>query len=652
MKITKNLIVALLAFAMPFGIAWAQATTSIPLSQVGVKVSADYRGDAIGIETTPEGARLRTAFQKLAGTVTGAGLVLDSTAENGAGSLRLSASSIGRDGKEAKLPTMGTVLVRGQVVEWARPGLVEEYSVSVDGLRQDFVVGAAPLGFGELRVELALSGASAEEMADGVKLTLDHSGRTLAYTKLHVTDAIGRTLLARLEVGAADMLRVVVDDADAVYPVRIDPTFSDANWVSLNPDGVNGANGTVNAFVADGSGNLYVGGSFTCIGSIPANRIAKWNGTSWSALADGMRYNTVEALVIDTTGNLYAGGSFFQSGAAYDINYIAKWNGTSWSKVGTGTNGDVKALATDVSGNIYAGGYFSQAGGVTVNYVAKWNGTVWSAYGSGMNNAVVALALDGAGNLHAGGYYTQAGGAGGPAYLAKWNGSAWVSVGTGVNGNVFTLLPDASGNLYAGGDFSTAGGVSASRIAKWNGTTWSALGTGMNATVRCIAQDAGGNIYAGGVFTQAGGAPNTVYIAKWNGSVWSSIATGTDLYVSALGFLGTDLYAGGVFRSIGGVSASRIAKWNGNAWSRLGSPGFDGEIRATLVSGSNLYVAGDIKSAPGGAVTNGVAKWNGTTWSALGSGMDQTVESLAVDGSGNLYASGNFSQAGGGLLVA
>ena len=30
-------------------------------------------------------------------------------------------------------------------------------------------------------------------------------------------------------------LVVVVEDAEAVYPVRIDPTFSDANWVSLNP---------------------------------------------------------------------------------------------------------------------------------------------------------------------------------------------------------------------------------------------------------------------------------------------------------------------------------------------------------------------------------------------------------------------------------
>ena len=28
---------------------------------------------------------------------------------------------------------------------------------------------------------------------------------------------------------------MVVNDAGAVYPVRIDPTFSDANWISMGP---------------------------------------------------------------------------------------------------------------------------------------------------------------------------------------------------------------------------------------------------------------------------------------------------------------------------------------------------------------------------------------------------------------------------------
>jgi len=71
-------------------------------------------------------------------------------------------------------------------------------------------------------------------------------------------------------------LVVVVDDADAVYPVRIDPTFSDANWSSMG--GVPGSDSLVFAMVVDSAGNLYIGGEFTAVGDILANHIAKWNG--------------------------------------------------------------------------------------------------------------------------------------------------------------------------------------------------------------------------------------------------------------------------------------------------------------------------------------------------------------------------------------
>ena len=89
-------------------------------------------------------------------------------------------------------------------------------------------------------MELALSGARAEAAAGGARLKLEGSGRTLAYSRLRVEDATGRELTARLEVLASDRLAVSVADANAAYPVRIDPTFSDADWVSLG-SGVNNA---------------------------------------------------------------------------------------------------------------------------------------------------------------------------------------------------------------------------------------------------------------------------------------------------------------------------------------------------------------------------------------------------------------------------
>lgn len=87
-------------------------TAPIPFSEIGAKATADYQGDAIDITRTREGARLHTGFQKLVGNVTPEGLTLVST-EEGGGSLKLTATSIGRELADAPspllLPTSGKV---------------------------------------------------------------------------------------------------------------------------------------------------------------------------------------------------------------------------------------------------------------------------------------------------------------------------------------------------------------------------------------------------------------------------------------------------------------------------------------------------------------------------------------------------------------
>jgi len=66
-----------------------------------------------------------------------------------------------------------------------------------------------------------------------------------------------------------------------------DPTFSDANWTSMNHS-ISGTDGPVRSAVADGAGNLYVSGEFGLVGNVVANRIAKWDDRSWSALGSGL----------------------------------------------------------------------------------------------------------------------------------------------------------------------------------------------------------------------------------------------------------------------------------------------------------------------------------------------------------------------------
>jgi hypothetical protein len=231
-------------------------------------------------------------------------------------------------------------------------------------------------------------------------------------------------------------------------------------------------NGSVNALAIDASGNLYAGGSFTTAGGVTVNRIAKWNGSTWSALGSGMN-TIVYALAFDSSGNLYAGGSFTTAGGVA-VTALAKWNGTTWSAVGslieTGDIPSVKALAFDSLGNLYAGGWFDKAGGIWALGIAKWNPSTstWSDVGLGVNNSINALTFDSSGNLYAGGDFTQAGcSISGCSVtvkgIAKWNGTTWSDLG--VSTPPVYALAFYGGNLYAGGGFGTTSG--ANKIAKY-----------------------------------------------------------------------------------------------------------------------------------------------------------------------------------------
>ena len=116
-------------------------------------------------------------------------------------------------------------------------------------------------------------------------------------------------------------------------------------------------NGGVSALAVSGN-DVYAAGWFTTAGGEAANFIAKWNGTSWSALGSGMN-NSVNALAVSGS-DVYAGGNFTEAGGVA-VNRIAKWNGTSWSALETGVSGTVSAVAVSGS-DVFAGGVFEAAG--------------------------------------------------------------------------------------------------------------------------------------------------------------------------------------------------------------------------------------------------------------------------------------------------
>lgn len=492
--------------------------------------------------------------------------------------------------------------------------------------------------------------------------------------------------------------------------------WNGANWSFLGP----GLQGIVRSLAVydDGEGSaLYAGGDFITAGALTVNRIAKWDGATWSALGAGLSESVFSLVVHDdgTGAALYAAGEFTDAGGNPNADRIAKWDGSSWTALGTGLGNDVNVLAVFDDGSgpaLFAGGAFVNAGGdVNADRIAKWTGSNWLALGSGLSNTVTTLAAfdDGSGPaLHAGGEFS--------GRMVKWNGATWSQLGLGVGAAVFRAVPfnDGSGtSLFASGSFTqvdgrvmydlaswngaawnsvpmtalglsppnlsltsmaqfddgngpriyvsgglqSAGTTAATRIARFVGTTWEPLGSGLNNVAYAMAgyDDGGGpGLFVGGAFTTAGGI-TVNRIAKWQSGVWSNLG-GASSTVAAFAVhddgSGPALFVGGAFTTIGGISANRIAKLTGTTWSPVGT-GMNSSVQALIVyddgNGEALYAAGGFTTADG-LVANRVAKWNGTNWSQVGLGTNDWIYALAVhdDGSGTaLFAGGEFTNAGG-----
>jgi len=128
-------------------------------------------------------------------------------------------------------------------------------------------------------------------------------------------------------------------------------------------------NGSVSALTVYDN-QLIAGGRFTTAGGTTVNRIAAWDGSSWSELGSGIGGSAVTALTV-YDGKLIAGGFFYTAGGTA-ANRVARWDGSTWQPLGSGMNAYVNTL-TVYDNQLIAGGDFTTAGGTAANYIAAWN---------------------------------------------------------------------------------------------------------------------------------------------------------------------------------------------------------------------------------------------------------------------------------------
>lgn len=201
-------------------------------------------------------------------------------------------------------------------------------------------------------------------------------------------DGQGMRIYGRKSVGATGGLQEAV-------------RWDGASWTAIGR--AVGSEGLVQTMVVfnDGTGDaLYCAGSFLGIGNMPARRIARWNGLTWSALGAGLPREPRQLIVYnDGRGDKLCalGGDVSPSGEVL----VCIWDGQSWSDIGGSSSPggqlyQINAMAVFDDGSgpaLYVGGSMPSMGGVYVRGSARWNGSEWSPLGGGNGSAITQLTV-------------------------------------------------------------------------------------------------------------------------------------------------------------------------------------------------------------------------------------------------------------------
>lgn len=299
------------------------------------------------------------------------------------------------------------------------------------------------------------------------------------------------------------------------------------------------------AVIADGSGNLYVGGvtDGTLAGSLPATGtdgfVAKYNSSGaqlWIRQLSSTGTDFVRALATDGGGNVIVVG--YTSGDLYNMNaggasdlFVVKFNGTGtllWSsQIGTASTDNAAGVAVDPAGNVYVTGYTfgdldgNASAGSSDIFLIKYDSSgvkQWSRQlGSAGLDVATGIAIDGTGNLFVAGRTDgsldgSANAGGLDAFVAKFDSSGakkWTrQFGSASDDYAYSVAIDADGNAVVAGHtlgamsgVTSAGGADAF-LAKFDalGTTlWTRqVGTIANDYAVGVRVDSAGNAFVAG----------------------------------------------------------------------------------------------------------------------------------------------------------
>ena len=464
--------------------------------------------------------------------------------------------------------------------------------------------------------------------------------------------------------------------------------FTYSQWVQRYNGPGDSADGS-SSIAVDASGNVYVTGSSTGLGTGSDYATIKYNSSGileWVQRYNGPGNSTDRAnsIAVDSSGNVYVTGSSTGIGTGSDyatIKYISS-GVQQWVQryEGPGNSYDYAySIAVDNSGNVYVTGVTGESNGIgigsdyaTIKYsssgvqqwVQRYNGT------GNSTDYATSIAIDNSGNVYVTG---SSEGLKEPPFFyfhddiatIKYNSNGdplWIQrYGFGRTSSIAnSITVDGSGNVYVTGSnaFALCGCISSltikyssSGVLQWNRGYGEGLGT--TYIGNSITADGSGNVYV----TGSGRFDYVTIKYNSNGdSLWVRRYSGPGNYDDGSNSLAID-GSGNVYVTGESVGADpndgydyTTIKYNSNGdslWVRRYDGSNTDKATSLAVDGSgNIYVTGYSGSTGSVPVDYATIKYNSngdTLWVRRYNGLENQYDeafSLAVDNLGNVYVTG------------
>jgi hypothetical protein len=290
--------------------------------------------------------------------------------------------------------------------------------------------------------------------------------------------------------------------------------------------------------------------------------LALWDGRTWNSLDRGLNYPPtglrVQVRSVATSADEIIAGGFFPWVGTQQFNHIARWDGTRWLPMGDGIASTVNAVA------YYGDRILAATDGAGV---LVWNGRAWHSLGVPPPLHYQTLAVSGETVFAAG--VTKLGNPLQPptGVMVRWDGNAWSEIASNLPPQPTCLYHDGH-QLYAGGRFTEIQGVPARGIASWDGRLWTPVAGGLAPAqgstqleeIRAITSDGTGRLFVGGTFLHA--ASQAANVALIEDDAWHPLGSGVTSQVTAMAWWNGGLLVGGHFHLAGGKTARALGLWN------------------------------------------------------------------------------------------